>query len=320
MKNTEIQINRKRDFSEVINATFTFLKQEFKPLGKVIIWYAGIPIIITSIIGAYYSGNELSRFFQALEGGIVDSNALVNPWLLTLLVLVSFATSIFLTGLSASYIKHYVYKGKDQFSSADVWNGFVPFIGPLIGLYFISFIIIMVTAAIGGIFVFGLSSLTSSTIITAIIIFMGIIALVVIPVVFVFVPLSMTYMPLVDENIGAFSAIKRSFSLVFGNWWVTFGIIVIASVIVSLLGTIFSIPAFVVGVVQGYSSVTGEGAIDSTSLAVIFTTSIGTLAQYIIYPIVFVAIAIQYYSLKEQKENPGLLQKIEEITDDSNMS
>ena len=55
-----IEFHRTRDFSRKLNATFEFVKQNFKPLGKSILFIAGPPVLVASLV----SGSFMSEFMS----------------------------------------------------------------------------------------------------------------------------------------------------------------------------------------------------------------------------------------------------------------
>ncbi len=60
-----IEFHRTRDFSRKLNATFEFVKQNFKPLGKSILFIAGPPVLVASLVG----GSFMSEFMSFSMGG-----------------------------------------------------------------------------------------------------------------------------------------------------------------------------------------------------------------------------------------------------------
>ncbi len=47
----------------------------------------------------------------------------------------------------------------------------------------------------------------------------------------------------------------------------------------------------------------------------IVVSLIGTLGQFIMYPIILIGIGVQYYNLREQKDNDSLLKKVAEMNE-----
>ena len=51
---SKIEFAKRRDFGEVLNGTFQFLRQNFKSLGLALLYIAGPFILIQGIITGYY--------------------------------------------------------------------------------------------------------------------------------------------------------------------------------------------------------------------------------------------------------------------------
>ncbi len=312
MKTSKINLNQKRDFSEVINATFTFIKQEFKSLGKVIILYAGLPILASSIAGGYYSSSQLTQAIQILQNPSLQPVQSINFLFLLLFFFLTFLAYMFISGLSASYLTLYSQKDSSEFSHNDVWQYFYTRIIPLFFLNIVNFLILLGLALISLIVIVLLATFAAfSVVVNAFIVFFAIISLFII--FYISVPLSFSYIPVIDENKGVIEAIKRAFYLIKNNWWISFGILIIVMIIVFLVGSLFALPTTLLTFFKTYLAYAGEGD-GGQSVVYILLNFLGNIAQYLIFPIVYIALGIQFYNLKEKKENPELFQKISEIS------
>lgn len=281
----EIELKCERDFSDVFNASFAFLSQEIKRLTRVIALYAGVPIIISVVMSTYYTQDTFSSLFQIMGGG--GGAAIPNPMPLFLTIVISFLVTIFLAGLIPAYMGEYEEKGKNGFGAEDVWKRFIRHIGAIIGFSILGSIIVTV-----GFF------------------------LLIIPGIYLSVPMAFLLFVKVieDKNLG--DTFSRCFQLVRNNWWITFGIIILAYIIISIVSWLFSVPALIVGGIQGFLIGTGEqDAIQTDSLAFILTSVISGLGQYILYPVLYIIIAFQYYSLREQKDRDTLMGKVSAINE-----
>ena len=59
-----IELQRTRDFGKKINATFEFVKQNFKSLGKSILFIAGPPVLLGSLMIGSFMGDFMSNIFS----------------------------------------------------------------------------------------------------------------------------------------------------------------------------------------------------------------------------------------------------------------
>ena len=136
--------------------------------------------------------------------------------------------------------------------------------------------------------------------------------LLIIPGIYVSVALMIIYIVGLIEDKGFFDSMSRSFYLVKNKWWLTFGLLIVLSLIQGFLGFLFQVPQYIAMFVIAFNSVDGNGTDSFTEIILIVTTIISTL-NFIFYAISLVGIAFHYFSLVEQKEAKGLLDKIDSI-------
>jgi len=60
MNSQKIEFQRYRDFGQIINATFEFIRENFKQLAKAVIFLVGPFILLTGIFGGLYQKNLFS--------------------------------------------------------------------------------------------------------------------------------------------------------------------------------------------------------------------------------------------------------------------
>ncbi len=291
METTPIDFKQRRDFGDVFNATFAFIRQEIKPLGKAFIYYV-LPFLIISAILSVLVGIEQQKSLNAIKAGDIDLET--NPFAIMgptykyafLSVLVSLFAMSALSCTIFGYIKLYVTKGKDQFTLADVWAEVKRFMFPVIGA---SLVVGLITG-IGFIFC-------------------------IVPGIWLGVSLSLTILILVYEENGFSYSLSRSFNLTREDWWITFAIILVSYIIVYLVSLLLSIPAIVMGMKSLFSafkeSQDGPGMNFSTTFYIM--NSVTQLIEYIIISIPLIAIAFQYFNLLEKTEKTSLNEKIEQI-------
>ncbi|WP_208740015.1 glycerophosphoryl diester phosphodiesterase membrane domain-containing protein [Arthrobacter agilis] len=106
------------------------------------------------------------------------------------------------------------------------------------------------------------------------------------------------------EGIGPWTAVKRSWQLTRGNWWRTFGIVLLTSIIVSIIGSVISTPlTFAVSLFFGFSSSASAApdALDSLPL-LIATQAIAALFTAIGYAFQAGVTALLYVDLRMRRE------------------
>lgn len=122
--------------------------------------------------------------------------------------------------------------------------------------------------------------------------------LLIVPGIWFVVSASMTAQVIAIERLGPIAAIKRSFNLVKGNWWETFGFILLIGLIggtASQLIQLVALPLFLVG---------------NPSFAFGITIAAGVAFQGLIIAAIAVGIAIWYFNLRARADGPYLLELV----------
>ena len=292
MEKQTVILEKERDFTDLLNATFAFISQEIKPLFKVMCLYAGILIIASAIMQSYFSEDTISSYIQIFrsalsgEGGEVQQQ--FNSSVMVIMYVVMLLSKFFICGLSFAYLVVYRDKGRNNFEIKDVWNTFFSKLPLALALSIVT--ILMYT--VGCIFL-------------------------VIPGIYMIVPLSFVLIVLYAENKNFGESISRSFKLVSNNWWFTFGLLIIVGLIVIMLGLIFSLPATIYTFIVGLTAATKDlsAAADGiNSVPFIITTVIAGIGEGLIAPILYIAVGFQYFNLKEKSDNTSLFRKVSEIS------
>ena len=115
-------------------------------------------------------------------------------------------------------------------------------------------------------------------------------ALLIVPGVFLTVAWSVAVPALMFEATPVFGALRRSWELVQGHWWTTFGALLVALII------IFGISFLVGAILSGIAS--------SSSIAVVLTLSClsRAVAAILAYPLIAAVAVVIYANLRSQKE------------------
>ncbi len=116
-------------------------------------------------------------------------------------------------------------------------------------------------------------------------------ALCIVPGVWLAVAWSLAFVALVAEDLNGSSALRRSYELVRGRWWATFGVLIIAFIINTVVDQIVAIP-FAIGSFFSADSVVG------------FTLSAvaNIISDVITTPFVAAVFVLVYFDLRVRKE------------------
>lgn len=310
MKNTEkINFRQVRDFGEVFNISVKFTKQNFKHFFSALIAIAGPFVLISSIAAAFYQSNSIGIMSLSKIGG---ENFFTQYGISAgIFILTSIVSNIVLIGTTNAFIINYYKNGPNGFSIADVSKTLLKNIGKITRTFF-SFLLL--TILIVGIFV-GIGVLIAITQSTALIIlsFLALIIALMIIAPPLFWQLSISYLIAMHEEKGGFASITRSVVLLKGNFWWTWVIMICATMAIGILSFIFALPQTIYQFVIMFSHLKPDGGEAETSIPFIIVATICTFCSTLIYSILYIIGAFHYYSLAEQKDGLGLLDKIDEI-------
>lgn len=277
MNPQKIEFQRYRDFGQIINATFEFLRENIKQLAKAVIFLVGPFILLTGIFGGLYQKDLFS--FTSTTTSLSEFGISFG-----LYILFAILSIMILISTVYSYIMIYLKKEDElPIEVDDVWIKVKDNVGKTI-FFSIGYTIITLLATV----------------------------LLIIPGIYVSVALMIIYIVGLNEDKGFFDSLSRSFYLVKNKWWFTFGLLIVLSLIQGFLGFLFQVPQYIAMFIIAFNSVDGNGTDSITEIILIVTTIISTL-NFIFYAISLVGIAFHYFSLVEQKEAKGLLDKIESI-------
>jgi hypothetical protein len=308
-----IEYHHTRDFSRKMNATFEFIRQNFKCLGKSILLIAGPPLVVASLIIATFM-SEFLEMTKAAATSSVDSEAIetyfmsVNFWLQVVLMFVLFLlSSIMSIATVNNYIILYEEKQSNNIDVSEVWKRvretFWMYFGTTLIFFLLAAPVTLVLAVPVGL----LAAISPA------LIFLGMMAMFG-AFMYLGVSVSLTYIVRAYEKKGFFDSLGRSFRLVRDKWWSTFGLIFILYIVMMTISYIFMIPWYVVTVTSALHNTSTE-VLDpaSTSWITVVLFTLYYLAQMVLGAMPNIGIAFQYFNLVEMKEAKGLLGRIDTL-------
>lgn len=271
----KIEFREVRDFGQLVNATFLFVKQNFKPLLKAVLIICGFFVIATAVASIFYT-MQVQETIGSGEAQNATKALYSWEYAVNMLFSLLFYTSLAVTVLS--YISLYVEKGNEAPDVEEVWDK--------VKYYFLR--------------VFG------SSILLALLVIIGFIFCLA-PGLYLWPATSLIIAIMVLENGSLGYSFDRGFKLIKGNWWKTFGAMFIILVVVAAAAMVVIIP---ITFLTAGSFVFGKTNLSGPSL--IITTIFGSIAQ-IFMGLPYVVTAFCYFSLVEDKEGAGLMDKIDMI-------
>lgn len=299
-----MQLLQRRDIGDKIRATVDFIKENFKSLMLSSLIFA-IPLGVT--LGYFMSKYQLmvNQLVQEAQDDPANANPfelfsqLFDNTTLAMLVLSQFLSVMLMTAIF-SYIEIYEERESSNISVSEVLNRTFSNL-PRVLLTYITmmflFAIIMIFLVLGLAPVMssikgGADGATGLRILSIMMIVFGIIMLLLLLFVGVGIYLSLSPIVASREKANPIEAIRTSYNLIKGEWWLTFGFLVIMIILQSLISTIISIP---LSVMSGVSAVSPETVDESKTLII---SSITYILSSLVGVIYYVGVAFQYYDLK----------------------
>lgn len=300
MTQNKIEFMRYRDFGQILNSTFEFIRQNFLPLLKSLIFIVGPFLLITGILLGFYQKSVLTIFniTSFSQTGIIA---------LLLIILIFLVTQMMLTTVYSFIL---IYLSKTEFtpiSIDEIWDSVKQNFYKVLGLNAVIFFLFLIYLTVFLLIIVAVSGGTSGSGLGIFLFFILFILLV-----FIMVKMCLAYMIMLYERTGIWASIQRSFYLTKNKWWFSFGLIFVLSLIQSLMGFIFQIPQYIIMVTTMFNSLDGSGVSGVTEILIMLTSIIAAF-QYLLFSLIIIALAFLYFSLVEQKEGKGLIERIESI-------
>jgi len=290
MTNPQINFKQERDFGDLFNATFSFISQEFKRLATAILYFV-VPFLLLSAIATTLYSIKSQELLQA-----VNQTGKPNPFAIFsvigslfgylgfLIVMQLVAYTIFMATVYG-YIKLYLQKGTDGFTINDVWRQVAKYFWQLFG----ATIVTMIVCGVG--FAFCL-----------------------IPGIYLIIALSIIGCIMIFEDKSFSEAFGRSINLINKNWWLTFAVIIIVTIICYILTLLISVPSLLMGFKSMFTNITtGQSLTKGLSIGFYIVNTVTSLISQIFYVIPIVITAFIYFSVVEKVEKPSLIDKIDQI-------
>jgi len=288
METNFIEFKKERDLGAIITDTFKFIRENWKEYFLTVLKIVGPVLLIALTVLVLYMFT-MSDLFKDLDN--VDANpggflSKIFSWFFGLMFVYILLYTL-LSMASLYFIKSYINNfGKPNFNEvkANIYKNIWKFLG-------LGFLITLVTVA-GAIFCY-LPGIYLGTVLS----------------------LATSIMVFEEKSIG--DTFSQAFTLIKGQWWNTFGVLLVVWILLMILGQAFSIPAFIYQMVKMGTMMQNE---DPTAVFEIFKDPIylilnifSYLFQFILYSIPLISTVFVYFDLNEQKNYTGTFEKIENL-------
>lgn len=271
----KIKLFGNRDFSSNFDMTLNFTKQNYVKILK------GIAILIPAllIIAFFTPDTNFSTMGVSDYSDLMDSYAAMFTMgaitVYFLSVMITYCIFLYVISYMALYVK----SPDGSVKNSDVWSKLANSFLPLIG---------------GGI-IFGLLST------------IGFI-LCIIPGIIIYVYLGFYAYVYINEDKGVINSFYRSYEIVSNNWWITLGYGLVFLILISVGSAIFTIPTYLILLGHGLQ-------IDflTSDVFAYLANFIASVGQLLLYPILYIAMGVMYYSHRNKIERVDMETEIDSI-------
>jgi hypothetical protein len=314
--NQESDFRRERDFGAKVSATFDFLSSQFKPFVKCLAYFAlpgallmgiGLGLFMGPATGVYATLFQSARRGAANTMGNVDPLAMYRGWGgigLALTMLGSLITFILLSSTIYSYLRVRLNLAADAtVQPRQVWDWMRPRLGRMVVACLLLMGLSFVAMLVFGVVFVGITALGGAGW-TVLLIFLLYAAFI-----WLAVGLALYFPVLWLEDIGPMAALTRSFYLIRGKWWSTFGLGFVMVIIQSTMSYIFAIPMYGLMALNIFQ-LTKTGAPQDTSLLMQAATLLYSGSAVLLLSLPLLAMGFQYFNLAERRDSVGARQQL----------
>lgn len=287
----KLELRQERSFSEKMNGMFTYLSQNFKTIIRTLFFIVGPVALLAGICNGLFQMNmtkfTASDFLQ--QAGENSNNTpeaflqifknILSPTYF-LLLLFSVSGAVLVKIIVFAHMKLYAESSTKEVAFEEIFEevkaNFIRVFFSVIGI--------------------------------SILMLVGF-AFLVIPGIYLMVVFAMFLPVMIIERAGFFESINRSFFLISGKWWSTFGLLFITAIIVETGAFVFYLPMYVFQILR-LLKVTTDGGVNIFEITSAVFSTVGVLFMYSLFSF---AIGMQYFNLVERREGKGLRSYIDTI-------
>lgn len=276
-----IQFKKQRELGDILTVTFKFIREDYKPLLKLMSSITGPYFLILVAAISYYTYAVAGSPLEAISSGF--TNFLFAFLVLAAALLLFYAA---LHGTILHYIKSYTLHN-GEVNPDDVKQGVREDFFKLILL----------------------------SIVSAILIIAGLMVLI-IPGIYLIVPLSFASAVLVFKRYSVTESIGYCFELIKDHWWMTFITLLVVWLLVYIIGLVFQMPMLIYMFIKAFTMVQEGSAANPEAFMdwpFMVLNVISSLIQYLLSSITIIAVSFIYFNLNEHKNLTGTFETIDNL-------
>lgn len=279
MAQQKVELRKVRDFSDNLNDTFTFIRQNLKPLLTSFLGIAGIFLLTAAIFNGIYQSQTSGNVFEQIFNGRNSTRPMdvfTNSYFFVLLF--AWLNYTAMTVVVIAYMKLYDVNDGAAPSIEEVWNEFKA--------YYLR--VLLYTIPISLLLLVGL-------------------VLCILPGIYLAVVLTPFSAMIIIEDESFGGAFNRCFSIIKENFWMSLLIYFVMYFIYSFSAGIVSL---IVGIVAGMISYFTTKNI-STTVGIV--TSILNVFSFVFFIVFYVSVVLNYFNLTERYDGTGIMRKLDTL-------
>ncbi|GLR16636.1 hypothetical protein [Portibacter lacus] len=298
MAQKQLILDQSRNLGDVISDGFTLVRRNFKVIGGLFLVLV-FPFLLFALYNMYFVFSEM----DLLNVDETDPFSMFGGFKIIIgygLMILSFLIYYFIIFSSAITYQRNNNETPDRYMVINFMKeNAVKYI-----IYFLAMIgMVFVMMAIMFLFIW-VSPILSAFVILGMVVGMF----------YLFPFLNIFPLVYLDSDLSFIDALKDTIRLIKGEWWSTFGVILITNIIGSFASYILIIPVYAIMMVQMMSS---DNATGDASSMMSFWMGIMIVVSVIASTIVLIytasAVVLKYYDLRESKDSTSLYDKIDSI-------
>ena len=287
MNDNFIQFKKQRDLGAILSDIFKFIRLEWKMLFGLILKIAG-PALLLMVIGfVFYMQSTFGSLGLLSAGGIAAFESLTGTLLISFSVMLIAGICFYslMYGTVIEYVKSYI-KNDGLVKAPEVTAGIKQHFWSLVGL---SFLVGLITI-IGVVFC-------------------------IIPGIYLGTVMASTYCIHLIQNKDVTESISDSFTLIKGEWWITFATYFVVFLLYYFITMIFQVPQLIYMFIKGFAIAQEVSADPSKMFDWVYITlnAVSMIFQYLLYIIIVLSTVFVYYKLNERKNFTGTMETIDTL-------
>jgi hypothetical protein len=293
LASNRIEFRKKRDFGEILNVSFTFIRQHFHPIFKNLLFIAGPFVLVGSVLPGLLlyplMGNTQENAFSQID----FTNIIVN-------ILSFIVGSVMAIGTVYEYMLLYEKHPDAKITTSQIWKA--------LRKDFFNILFTCISLTVISVGILGLIGYLSFMMLGAISAFF----ITLIASVYLIVILSIYLIVRLCEKENVVASVLRCFKLIEGKWWQTFALLFICYIVQTALVSLVLIPFSFAGTTENLLS-NSASTMTSNLVFIALAGIVLILATTLSFCLTLVVTGFQYFSLVEEKDAVGLLQRIKNL-------